>query len=101
MKVIEVSSDDQSEEEDCSMPIRFRARMIVAVGDNGQDEPDLYFCIVECTEQDVAAGRHYKRARAAAAVDNSGPFVAFDEYSSAGKSMLPLFAWRSASVFRC
>lgn len=62
-------------------------------------DPDLYFVKVNCTEDQFDCGDHYDIAKATAI--NEGydePLVAFDEYDPAGRAMLPLFHWDSASV---
>ena len=75
-------------------------KMIVA-GHNGNGEPDLYFCKVRCERRDYNDGEHYAIAeRAAVRYGFLGHLISFDEHDSAGRNMLPLFVWESASVYK-
>ena len=71
----------------------------IVAGTNANGEPDLYFCIVNCTIDQGHNGNHYDTAKEMAE-DNGyeGPFVAFDERDSAGHAMLDLFEWSTAST---
>jgi len=72
--------------------------MVVAA--NGFDGPDLYFCKIECSQEQYDNGDHYERAKEAAS-DNGyeGPMVAFDQNDSP-KALFNLFQWDTATVFR-
>ncbi len=73
-------------------------KMVVAA--QGQDGPDLYFCKVDCTEQQYADGDHYDRAKEAAEENGyEGSMIAFDEHDPP-KPLFGLFNWESASVFK-
>ena len=70
--------------------------IVACINSNG--EPDLYFCIVECTEEQYNNGEHYDRANGQCDEDGYDSLLAYDENDSAGKAMLPLFEWDSASI---
>ena len=76
-----------------SQPIRMIVASCNAIG-----EPDLFFCKVFASPKQVDNGDHYERAKQAASDDGyEGDMVAFDENDSAGKAMLPLFVWDTAT----
>jgi hypothetical protein len=70
----------------------------IVAGHNANGEPDLYFCKVRCTEQQIDNGEHYERAQRVAQDDGyDEKNVAFDEFDPAGAAMLGLFEWDTAS----
>jgi len=74
-------------------------RMMVACHDSG-GMPDLYFCKVRCSNEQYNDGEHYALAsRKAEENCYEGPFVSFCEDDAAGKAMLDLFEWETASIF--
>jgi hypothetical protein len=73
-------------------------RCIVA-GINSNGEPDLFFVKVSANEPDIHLGLHCDAALYEACQQGyENPMVAFDENDSAGRAMLPLFQWDTASV---
>lgn len=70
--------------------------IVAATNSNG--DPDLFFVIVSCTQEQQEEGEHYEVAKGAAEKQGYEPYLAYDENDSAGRAMLPLFAWESASV---
>jgi hypothetical protein len=73
----------------------------VVAATNANGEPDLYFLKVSCTNRQYSAGEHYARAKQAAEDEGyEEPMVAFDQCDAAGKAMLPLFQWETASLVR-
>jgi len=73
-------------------------KMVIAA--SGFDGPDLYFCKVECNEEQYENGDHYDCAKEAAAESGyEEPMVAFDENDSP-KPLFNLFTWDSASTFK-
>lgn len=74
-------------------------RMMVAAT-NANGEPDIYFCKVTCTEDELDSGDHYDMAKRHAEDEGyDRPMVAFDEFDPAGKAMLNNFVWESATTF--
>lgn len=69
-------------------------RCIVACW-NWDGEPDLYFVKVEESEnyRDKAVEEARRNGYA-----EEGPVLVYDEFDSAGKAMLPLFDWETASI---
>jgi hypothetical protein len=68
---------------------------------NASGEPDFFFCIVECTEEQYNDGQHYKVAREEA--DSEGyeeVGLVYDERDSGGKAILNCFEWESATVVK-
>ena len=70
--------------------------IVAAINANG--EPDLYFVKVSCTESEYENGVHYDLAKREAKKEGFDPVLAYDELDSAGRAMLGLFEWGSASV---
>lgn len=71
-------------------------RMVVAA--HGFDGPDLYFCKVECSQEQYDDGEHYDIAKSAAKENGyDEPMVAFDE-NDPPKAMFDLFEWDTATV---
>jgi hypothetical protein len=70
--------------------------IVACVNSNG--EPDLYFIVIECKENQYENGEHYRAAKAQCEEDGYEAYLAYDEKDSAGKSMLPLFVWESANI---
>ena len=74
-------------------------RCVVAC--NGCNGPDLYFVKVRATQSQYDQGYHYEGAKTAAYNEGYDVFdrtVVFDEYDTAGKALLDLFVWDSASI---
>lgn len=71
----------------------------VVVAAEGFNGPDLFFCKVECTEEQYDNGDHYDTAKLAAS-DNGyeGSMVAFDENDDP-KPLFGLFEWKTASCY--
>ena len=67
-------------------------KMIVA-GHNASGEPDLFFCKILCTEEQVADGEHYDMATRLAASEGYEPKIAFDTIDPAGKELAKLY-WK-------
>jgi hypothetical protein len=66
---------------------------------NQNDDPDLYFVKVELSQRDRLRGKGRTLAKESAKDEGyQGPFICFDEEDSAGKALMPLFAWDTASV---
>lgn len=68
---------------------------------NSSGEPDLYFAKVKCTKDQYETGKHYDAIKDEAA--NEGymePFIVYDQNDRAGKFMLSLFVWDSASIHK-
>lgn len=71
--------------------------MVAATNSNG--EPDIYFVIVECTNEQIDRGDHYDAAREAAQAAGYEPHdLVFDQNNAAGNAMQSLFVWESASI---
>lgn len=71
----------------------------IVVGHNSGGEPDLLFVKVCCSESEYDEGKHYKAAIEYAESEGYEPgIIAFDENDPAGRAMLPLFAWNTASI---
>lgn len=64
---------------------------------NGDGDPDLYFVKVNCTEDQYLLGIHYDAAEFAADREGYEACLAYDEHDSAGKAMMALFDWNTAS----
>jgi len=74
-------------------------REMVVACTNSDGDPDLFFCKVTGTPDQILAGKHYGAAkRCASNEDNGGHMVAFDcEDDAAGEAMKPLFTWETCS----
>lgn len=72
--------------------------IVACVNSNG--EPDLFFCIVECTEEQYNAGLHYDQAITLCEHEGYEAYLAYDENDSAGQRMTTLFNWTTASVIK-
>lgn len=68
---------------------------------NSNSSPDLYFVKVDATERQIECGWHYDTARDEADAEGYTPHLCYDENDAAGKAMLSLFNWDSASVVKC
>ena len=73
----------------------------IIAGHNSNGDPDLYFVKVEGTPKQFEEGSHYRAAKRAAEDNGYEPGVAFDEEDTAGKRLLPLFDWSTASTVSC
>lgn len=72
-------------------------KMVVAA--QGYDGPDLYFCKVQCSQEQYDNGYHYECAEEYAEKHGySAPMVAFDE-NDPPKAMFSLFNWESATTY--
>lgn len=72
--------------------------MVVAA--QGFAGPDLYFCKVECSQEQYDNGEHYDAAHSAAKKNGyDGSMVAFDE-NDPPKAMFGLFNWESATIYK-
>lgn len=71
----------------------------VVVAGNSYNGPDLYFCKIQCTEDEYNEGKHYDAA-ILAAMENGyeGPMVAIDEFDDP-KPLFTLFEWDTASTY--
>lgn len=65
---------------------------------NSNGDSDLYFIVIECTEEQYNIGEHYDAAKAQCEEDGYEAYLAYDENDAAGNSMLPLFNWDSANI---
>ncbi len=75
-------------------------RCIVAC-ENALGAPDLFFVKVRATDEQYSNGEHYDVAAATAEVEGYASRIVYDEFDSAGKAMLKLFKWKTASVVDC
>lgn len=69
----------------------------IVAAHNANGEPDLFFVIVRCTEDQYDNGDHYAAANDFAETQGYDPALAYDEDDSAGRAMLGLFDWQTAS----
>ena len=70
---------------------------------NANGDPDLFFVKVEATQEQIDNDEHYDRAREEAELcgyDACITSVTFDENDSAGKAMLDMFYWNTASIVK-
>ena len=65
---------------------------------NANGEPDLYFVIVQCTVEQFESGLHYAAAKASAETNGYEAYLAYDEFDTVGKTLLPLFEWDTATI---
>lgn len=82
------------------VPVRpgFRRIRCVIAATNLNGDPDLFFVLVDATQDDIDSGRHYEAATRKAEDEGYETSLSFDEDDSAGAAMMPLFDWESASV---
>ena len=66
---------------------------------NGNGEPDIWYCYVKCTQDDIDNGDHYTFATELCEDEGYEPHLAFDEYDSAGKALMEHFVWSSADTY--
>lgn len=79
------------------IPTEVVSRMVVAAT-NANGEPDFFFTGVTCSRTQYQNGEHYDFAKEIAKESGyESPMVAYDEFNSAGKAMMPLFTWGSCS----
>ncbi len=72
--------------------------IIACVNANG--EPDLYFCKVRATQEQIEGCFHLDCAIEQANEEGyEAPFVPYDEHDKAGKALCKLFEWKTASLF--
>ena len=66
-----------------------KKRFYVFANANASGEPDVFFCTVECTEQQHIDGDSYEMAKKIG-IDNDydGPFIAFSEDDTIGKKLM-------------
>ena len=67
---------------------------------NSFGEPDLFFVKVSCSETQYNEGWHYEAAKEKAEDEGYESYLVYDENDSAGKAMLVLFAWDTASIVK-
>ena len=61
-------------------------------------DPDFFFCIVKCSQEQYYNGEHYDRAKAEAKeLSYEGEMVVFDE-NDGPKWLFEHFDWKSASI---
>lgn len=66
---------------------------------NAGGEGDFFFCKIKATDEDYNLGKHYDKAEEMAEAEGyERPFVTFDENEAAGRAVMNLFHWESASV---
>lgn len=71
--------------------------VVAAMNPNGR--PDLFFVKVRCTQEQYDEGEHYEAAQRRAGFEGyDASSVVFDEEDDAGKPLMPLFEWTSASI---
>jgi hypothetical protein len=61
-------------------------KMVVAAV-NASGEPDLFFCKISCTPEEVDDGKHYDMAKQLAIEEGYEPKLAYDTQDMAGKAM--------------
>lgn len=72
----------------------------VVAAHNGMGEPDFFFCLVECSEEQYDNGDHYDRAEELADAEGyEGPKVTFDE-KDGPDFLFERFAWESGTTVR-
>ncbi|MDO3380396.1 hypothetical protein [Geoalkalibacter halelectricus] len=69
----------------------------IVAAHNANGEPDLFFVVVRCTEDQYHNGDHYAAANDFAEAQGYEPALAYDENDSAGRAMLGFFDWQTAS----
>ena len=70
---------------------------VIVAAYNTNGEPDFFFVIVRCTQEEYDNGDHYVVAEEKAIREGYTPRISYDEFDTAGKALLPLFVWESAS----
>jgi len=70
----------------------------IVSGVDANGEPELFFIVIKCNERQYNEGLHYKAAMEQAEIEGYEPKLAYDETDRAGKAMLGLFNWETASV---
>lgn len=85
--------------EDGLMPHPEHTLKMIVAGTDAMGTPDMFFCKLKTTEEEVEEGLHYERAKVIAK-DNGygGPFVVWDE-DDAPQVLLNLFVWESAETY--
>ena len=77
---------------------------MVVVGYNPDVIPDLFFCHVECTQEEKSAQKHRARAEEAASENGGfgGDFICFDEddMMQGCKFLLSAPAWNFVSTYK-
>jgi hypothetical protein len=87
--MVQPSVDDDS---------KAKIKCIVA-GTNANGESDLFFCKVNCTPNQWNNDAHLNTAKNLAIQEGYElPLIAFDEFDDAGRAMLSLFIWETATV---
>ena len=72
------------------------------VAGEGSNGPDLWFVVIDCTNEQYENGDHYIAAKEwATSQDIDGPYVVFDENDPPGNNLMKLFIWASATVYPC
>lgn len=62
---------------------------------NSNGEPDLFFCKVICSQEEIENGVHYTKAKQKAEEDGYESYLAYDEFDVAGQNIMKLFLWGS------
>jgi hypothetical protein len=65
---------------------------------NANGESDFYFAIIQCSQEQYDNGQHYSAMCDAAEKEGYEFYLAYDENEPAGKALLPLFHWETATV---
>lgn len=73
----------------------------ILAGMNCSGEPDLFFANIVCSKKQYECGEHYDAIKEIAGEEGyEEPCVTFDENDAAGKALLPLFKWITASTYK-
>jgi len=70
--------------------------MVAAINANG--EADFYFVKADCSGCQYDVGEHYDAAENQAIEKGYEPKLTFDEWDTAGKSILDHFVWDTATT---
>ncbi len=66
---------------------------------NANGEPDFWFCIVRCTQEQYDNAEHYVLAENKSIQEGYEPRLSMDENDAAGKAILDKFVWESATEY--
>lgn len=70
----------------------------MVVGLNSAGEPDFYLVKVQCTENQIDNGEHYRAAQEEALANEFEASFAFDEFDPAGTTIRNTFDWDDVNV---
>ena len=71
----------------------------VVAATNANGEPDLFFIKIGCSKADFENGHHYECAKEKARLSGfEEPMIAYDETDKAGKALMRLFVWETATI---